>query len=178
GEHIDRYCERHALTVEQRIRLFLDVLGAVAHAHSNLLVHRDLKPSNILVTGDGAVKLLDFSVATPLSGSGSDSPLSAQGMTPGYAAPEQLLGQPVTTATDVYALGMVLFVMLAGRHPLVSEEVRTSADLLRLTLEKGVPRLSEVRPDKLLKGDLEAIVGRAIAGDPLQRYTTTELFAQ
>src|SRR5262249_31542757 len=139
GDRIDRYCERHALTVEQRIRLFLAVLSAVAHAHSNLIVHRDLKPSNILVTEDGVVKLLDFGVASLLSDQSDPSSSDAEnatgavspGLTPGYAAPEQLLHQPVTTATDVYALGLVLFVLLAGRHPAAPEQMKTTSELIR-----------------------------------------------
>ncbi len=122
GERIDAFAERHALGIEARVKLFLEVLAAVAHAHGHLVVHRDLKPSNILVTTDGAVKLLDFGVAALLDrDAGGSSPLtreSAAGLTPEYAAPEQLLGQPVTTATDVYALGLVLFVLLRGASSL------------------------------------------------------------
>src|SRR5262249_46210584 len=115
GERIDRYCESRALDIRGRIALFLDVVSAVAHAHSNLIVHRDLKPSNILVTSAGVVKLLDFGVAGLLSESATHlTGYIAQGLTPEYAAPEQLLGEAVTTATDVYALGLVLFVLLAG----------------------------------------------------------------
>ena len=125
GERIDEYCNQNALDIEQRIRLFLDVLAAVAHAHSNLVVHRDLKPSNILVTGAGEAKLLDFGIAALLSRDGDDvTPLTGHigpGLTPGYAAPEQLLNQPITTATDVYALGTVLFELLAGRRPTVCQ---------------------------------------------------------
>jgi serine/threonine-protein kinase len=121
GERIDEYCKQRALGIQQRIRLFLDVLAAVAHAHSNLVVHRDLKPSNIFVTEQGEVKLLDFGIAALLSSSGDDvTPLTRHmgpGLTPGYASPEQLLGQPITTAADVFALGTVLFELLAGRRP-------------------------------------------------------------
>jgi eukaryotic-like serine/threonine-protein kinase len=181
GDHIDRYCEGHALSIEQRIALFLDVLSAVAHAHSNLIVHRDLKPSNILVTEHGVVKLLDFGVAALLSDD-TDTGFIAPGLTPGYAAPEQLLEQMVTTATDVYALGLVLFVLLAGRHPILAEEGMTAADVVRRKLEIRPPRLSEVMPDdrqaRLLRGDLDAIVTKAIHRDPAQRYTTAELLAQ
>jgi serine/threonine-protein kinase len=186
GDRIDRYCERHALSVEQRIRLFRDVLSAVAHAHSNLIVHRDLKPSNILVTEEGTVKLLDFGVAALLSeaatGATGSAAVVAPGLTPGYAAPEQLLNQPVTTATDVYALGLVLFVLLAGRHPAAPQQMKTSSELVRFTLETQAPRLSEVVADsrqaRLLQGDLEAIVTKAIDREPLRRYRTAELFAQ
>lgn len=150
GEHIDRFCEARSLSIHERIRLFLDVLGAVAHAHSSLIVHRDLKPSNILVTDDGTVKLLDFGVAALMGPSATNAPV---GHTPAYAAPEQLLGEPVTTATDVYALGLVLFVLLTGRHP--------HAD-----------------GDDLLRGDLDSIVKMALRRNPRERYNTVDQLAE
>ena len=187
GERIDDYCNRHGLGVEQRIRLFLDVLAAVAHAHSNLVVHRDLKPSNILVTGQGEVKLLDFGIAALLSGGADDvTPLTRNvgpGLTPGYASPEQLLGQPITTAADVFALGTVLFELLAGRRPSSThDEPQTSAELIRLTLQEDAPRLSEVAAQaqwrRSLRGDLDNIVAMALRRNPGERYRTAELFAQ
>jgi len=174
GERIDQYCDRRGLDIEQRIRLFLDVLAAVAHAHSNLVVHRDLKPSNILVTAHGEVKLLDFGIAALLSRDGDDvTQLTGHigpGLTPGYAAPEQLLGQPMTTATDVYALGVVLFELLAGKRP------STTGD------ETDAPRLSLVALQtqwrRSLSGDLDNIVAMALRKDAGERYRTAELFAQ
>ncbi len=186
GERIDRYCKARDLDVRARIRLFLDVLSAVAHAHNNLIVHRDIKPSNILVTDEGAVKLLDFGVAALLSPSveTDGSALThhfAVGLTPGHAAPEQLLGEPVTTATDVYALGIVLFQLLAGRHPLGPED-RSTADLLRATLDLEAPRLSErageVPHRHMLRGDLENIVAMALRRNPAERYATADQLAE
>jgi serine/threonine protein kinase len=110
GKHIDEYCDEHKLGVEARVGLFLDVLAAVEHAHTHLIVHRDLKPSNVLVRNDGQVKLLDFGIAKLLEGggeTGAATMLTREGgaaLTPEYAAPEQVTGRPVTTATDVYAL--------------------------------------------------------------------------
>src|SRR5450755_1994048 len=136
GDHIDRYCDQHKLDVESRIRLFLDVAGAVAHAHANLVVHRDLKPSNILVSNDGQVKLLDFGIAKLIEIKDSDSALTAltapggQVLTPEYAAPEQITGAPVTTATDVYALGILLYLLLTGEHP-AGDNQKTPADMVK-----------------------------------------------
>jgi tetratricopeptide (TPR) repeat protein len=187
GQRIDEYCRERGLDIEQRIRLFLDVLAAVAHAHSNLVVHRDLKPSNILVTEQGEVKLLDFGIAALLSGGAEDvTPLTRQagpGMTPGYASPEQLLGQPITTATDVYALGVVLFELLGGQRPSsVTDESKTPAEWIRVTVDADAPRLSDVaaRTDwrRSFRGDLDNIVAMALRRNPGERYRTAELFAQ
>jgi serine/threonine-protein kinase len=186
GQRIDEYCKQRDLGIEERLRLFLDVLAAVAHAHSNLVVHRDLKPSNILVTGQGEVKLLDFGIAALLSTDGDDlTPLTRHmgpGLTPGYASPEQLLGQPITTAADVFALGTVLFELLAGRRPWAArEEPKTSAELIRLKLETDAPRLSEVAEQvqwqRTLRGDIDNIVAMALRRSPAERYRTAEAFA-
>ena len=131
GQPIDRYCDEQMMGIEARIRLFLDVLEAVAHAHANLIVHRDIKPANVLVSVDGEVKLLDFGIAKLITGDAQwgGSPVVEAGaltreggapLTPEYAAPEQLAQGQVTTATDVYALGVLLYVLLSGQHPVGS----------------------------------------------------------
>jgi hypothetical protein len=182
GERIDRHAEQRNLGIEARVRLFLDVLAAVAHAHSHLIVLRDIKPSNIMVTSDGVVKLLDFGIAA-LLGPG-DAELTREvepGLTPEYAAPEQLLRQPVTTATDVYALGLVLFLLLAGKHPF-GVEGKSAPELARATLDHDVPRPSDLAANtargRTLRGDLDNIVAKALKKTPDERYSTAETFAQ
>ena len=176
GTRIDRYCDEHRLSPEARIRLFLEVLAAVSHAHANLIVHRDLKPSNILVTQDGTVKLLDFGIAKLLQDGASEAEASTltdrggQVMTPEFAAPEQIRGEPVTIATDVYALGVLLYLLLSGRHP-TTEPGRSPADYLRGTLDTEPPRLSAYA------GDLDNIVAKALRKRPDERYATVGALA-
>jgi tetratricopeptide (TPR) repeat protein len=204
GRPIDRYCDDRKSSVDERIRLFLDVQAAVAHAHANLIVHRDLKPPNVLVTTDGTVKLLDFGIAKLLEGdraSPAVTMLTHEGdvaLTPRYAAPEQLTGGPITTATDVYALGVVLFELLTGRHP-TGIQTQTSADFVRAITDREPLRLSAavrarandddvtaraaargMAPDRLhrvLQGDLETILAKALKRNPAERYASVAAFA-
>src|SRR4051812_1175355 len=116
GEPIDHYCENRQLSIPERLKLFRDVCAAVHYAHQNLVIHRDIKPGNILVTAQGEPKLLDFGIARLLSDD-RDHTVTLRAMTPDYASPEQLLGRPITTATDVYSLGVLLYQLLTGLRP-------------------------------------------------------------
>jgi eukaryotic-like serine/threonine-protein kinase len=179
GDPIDVYCESHTLGTEPRLRLFLDVLEAVAHAHSHLIVHRDLKPSNVFVTQDGTVKLLDFGIAKLLdeeTGTGELTVSGLNALTPQYAAPEQLLGQPVTTATDVYALGNLLYVLLAGTHPLPAD-AQSKAEILKAIVTTSPPLASTVAcltcvSRRTLEGDLDNILNKALKKEPSERYAS------
>jgi serine/threonine protein kinase len=184
GEPIDQYCEHHHLDAKARIKLFVDVLRAVAHAHIHLIVHRDIKPSNVYVKPDGTVKLLDFGIAKLIDSEDEPAQLtraSAVALTPQYASPEQLLGQPVSTVTDVYALGLLLYVLLTGEHP-IPQGTRSSAALMQAVLTDEPARASTVSkivaiPARSLEGDLDNILHKAIKKNPAERYASVDAFA-
>jgi len=184
GTPIDRHAEQHALPLRERVALMLDVADAVAHAHARGILHRDLKPSNVLVSTAGEVKLLDFGIAKLLDDAGGDALTQRAGvaLTPRYAAPEQLQGRESTTATDVYALGVMLYGLLGGGHPTLpgDDERTTPLERLRAVVENEPRRLSDAarraggadaaRRARELRGDLDTIVARTLLKDPARRY--------
>jgi non-specific serine/threonine protein kinase/serine/threonine-protein kinase len=182
GVSIIDYCAEGRAGLTQRLQLFVQVCEAVAYAHRNLIVHRDLKPSNILVTPRGTVKLLDFGIAKLLDPQLARVTHSAVApMTPICAAPEQLTGGAITTATDVYALGVLLFELLSGTHPWMNPGT-PMLQAMRTVLQRPAPAVSrsaETNPDapvapRLLRGDLDAIVAKALRVEPAHRYPTVD----
>ena len=190
GVAIDEYCRDRKVSLERRLDLFLQILDAVGHAHARLIAHRDLKPSNILVTADERVKLLDFGIAKLLNG---DSQRGATQMTrtgsclatPAYAAPEQLAGEPITAAVDLYALAVILHEMLTGHRPF-RDNRKTSTE--RTDVGRASARIASDHAEyvgglntrqlrRALFGDLDAIIAKALEIDPARRYSSAEAFA-
>ena len=190
GQPITRWCDEHCLGISARVALFSQVLDAVQFAHASLVVHRDLKPSNILVTGDGQVRLLDFGIAKLLPAGRRIhetqlTQLAGRALTPDYASPEQIRGEPLTIATDVYSLAVVLYELLAGQPPyqlkLPSvaqlEQAIVAIDPVRPSNVIGgeAARARNTTPSRLtrsLRGDLDTIVLKALAKQLAQRYAT------
>jgi eukaryotic-like serine/threonine-protein kinase len=203
GRPIDAFCDEQRLPTTERLALFLGVCAAVAYAHRNLVVHRDLKPSNILVTAEGTPRLLDFGIAKLLGpGGGEATSTRAAAFSPAYASPEQVRGEPLTTSTDVYSLGVLLYVLLTGRSPyrlrtrqtleMVKAVVEQEPDRPSVAVERtdaithadgssetltpvGVSQTREGAPEKLkqrLRGDLDTILLKALQKDPERRYAS------
>ena len=180
GEPIDAYSETRKLSVRERVQLFLQVCAAVSYAHQHLVVHRDLKPNNILVTADGSVKLLDFGIAKLLEPESATSTATEEtrtqlrAMTLEYASPEQVSGAQVTTVSDVYSLGVVLYRLLTGKSPY--REGATDAARMVEILSDSVPALPS-QLDHKLDGDLDNILLMALRKEPPLRYASVEQFA-
>jgi serine/threonine-protein kinase len=210
GIPIDEYCDRNKLNIKDRLNLFLKVAAVVQYAHQNLVVHRDLKPSNILITKDGEPKLLDFGIAKILSPEGERvETVTQRGMwnlTPEYASPEQIKGETITTASDVYSLGIVLYKLLTGHSPYKiksvfhsdinkiitqSEPTKPSEIIFKTIVDESEENKSEINPQtisitregsidklhKILIGDLDNIVSMAIRKEPEARYSSVDQFA-
>lgn len=185
GENLDVWLERARPSLAVRLRVFLAICEAVSYAHAVLVVHRDLKPSNIRVTRDGQVKLLDFGIAKLLAPDAERGSTQHLALTPDFAAPEQLQGGMIGLRTDVYALGALLFLLLTGRPPHRAFDGNWAV-FMQLVTERDAPRMSEAAvdaktttlPPSILRGDLDAVVARALQRDPTRRYASVDAFAE
>ncbi|MDX2032356.1 MAG: protein kinase [Blastocatellia bacterium] len=172
GIPIDRYCRERQLGIPARLRLFREVCAAAHYAHQNLIVHRDLKPGNILVTESGAPKLLDFGIAKLLRPGASELTTGLRALTPAYASPEQMAGRAVTTASDIYSLGVILYELLADARPYELAD-RSPAEIIQAICEREPPAPSRQRQrivGERLDRDLDDIVLMALSKDPTRRY--------
>ena len=208
GQPLDQYCDERRLDLRKRLKLFIDICAAVQYAHQNLIIHRDLKPANILVTAEGTAKLLDFGIAKLLhNGNGSNTAseltrMNERLLTPEYASPEQIIGGAITTASDVYSLGIVLYRLLTGLRPYDLSGATSQLEMERSVCVADPPRPSAnvqhamqsapakdeqpiaalalsrgMSPERLrrrLVGDLDAIVMRALRKEPQHRYSSVE----
>ncbi len=194
GQRLDRYCDEQGLTVQERIRLFLQVLDAVQYAHVNLVLHRDLKPANVLVNQRGEIRLLDFGIAKLMaedSGSAAGEPRSeslSRAMTPRFASPEQVQHSRLTLASDIYSLGVVLYEILIGASPLITTDgSRAEFEIAIVDARLRTPSRAKVeaelalklrsspgRLSRILRGDLDAVILKAMARKPEDRYVSAE----
>ncbi len=188
GERLDEYCDKRTLSIKARLELFLKICAAVGYAHQHLVIHRDIKPANIRVTNEGEPKLLDFGIARLLdaeTAATAGDTIAIHGiMTPEYASPEQIRGEPVTTASDIYSLGIVLYELLTGQKPFPAptrpqDEAKQPPARPSTALTRAKSRLPiETRDPKALRGDLDNIVLMAMRQEPARRYSSVGEFSE